>query len=135
MAEKIKSVAGITNIIGEGTEIQGKVLVPGSIRIDGKVNGEITVSEQITVGKKGYVKGEIVTRDAIIAGRVNGKLNVKNRIELQKNAKVDVDLYCKLLVIEEGVIFDGKCTMSNTSTSNTNTNKDINTVKIDKNVK
>ena len=132
MAEKIKSVAGITNIIGEGTEIQGKILVPGSIRIDGKVDGEITVSEQITVGKKGYVKGEVVTRDAIIAGRVNGKLTVKNRIELQKNAKVNVDLYCKLLVIEEGVIFDGKCTMSNTS-SETQTKE--NTVKIDKNIK
>ncbi|MFO8062402.1 MAG: polymer-forming cytoskeletal protein [bacterium] len=108
-----KNASGITNIIGEGTEIEGKMIVPGSIRIDGTVNGEMQVSEQLTVGRKGRVKGEILTRDAVIAGRVEGKIVVKNKIELQKNAKVDVDLNCKLLVIEEGVIFDGTCSMSN----------------------
>jgi len=111
MNEKLKT--GITNIIGEGTEIQGKVLVPGSIRVDGKIDGDITVSEQITVGKSGLIKGELLTRDAIIAGRVEGKVNVKNKIELQKNARVNVDLKCKLLMIEEGVVFDGTCSMSN----------------------
>lgn len=110
MAEKVTS--GVTNIIGEGTEIQGKVLVPGSIRIDGTVNGEITVSEQITIGRKGYVKGDLLTRDAIVAGKIDGKVVVKNKIELQKNAKVNMDLFCKLLVIEEGVVFDGTCTMT-----------------------
>jgi len=108
-----KNTSGITNIIGEGTEIEGKMIVPGSIRIDGTVNGEMQVSEQLTVGRKGRVKGEMLTRDAVIAGRVEGKIVVKNKIELQKNAKVDVDLNCKLLVIEEGVIFDGTCSMSN----------------------
>lgn len=108
-----KNTSGITNIIGEGTEIEGKMIVPGSIRIDGTVNGEMQVSEQLTVGRKGRVKGEILTRDAVIAGRVEAKIVVKNKIELQKNAKVDVDLNCKLLVIEEGVIFDGTCSMSN----------------------
>ncbi|MDY6786997.1 MAG: polymer-forming cytoskeletal protein [candidate division WOR-3 bacterium] len=108
-----KNTSGITNIIGEGTEIEGKMIIPGSIRIDGTVNGEMQVSEQLTVGRKGRVKGEMLTRDAVIAGRVEGKIVVKNKIELQKNAKVDVDLNCKLLVIEEGVIFDGTCSMSN----------------------
>lgn len=107
-----KSRTGITNIIGEGTEIDGKVLVPGSIRVDGKVNGEMTVQEQITVGRSGFIKGELLTKDAIIAGRVEGKVDVKNKIELQKNAKVNVDLKCKLLIIEEGVVFDGTCSMS-----------------------
>lgn len=107
-----KARTGITNIIGEGTEIEGKVLVPGSIRIDGKVNGEMTVQEQITVGRSGFIKGELLTKDAIIAGRVEGKVDVKNKIELQKNARVNVDLKCKLLIIEEGVVFDGTCSMS-----------------------
>ena len=113
MADKAKNFTSVTNIIGEGTEFEGRLLVPGSIRIDGKINGEVTVSDMITIGKTGYVKGEILTRDAIIAGRVDGKLIVKNKIELQKNAKVNIDLNCKLLIIEEGVIFDGSCTMSN----------------------
>lgn len=112
-----KNVAGITNIIGEGTEISGKVFVPGSIRVDGKIDGEITIAEQMTVGKTGFLKGTITTKDAVIGGRMEGTLNVKNRIELQKNAKVMVDLNCKLLIVEEGVVFDGTCTMSKPSLS------------------
>lgn len=106
-----KARTGMTNIIGEGTEINGKILVPGSIRVDGKIDGDITVSDQITIGKSGFLKGVLLTRDAVVAGRMEGTITVKNRIELQKNAKVNIDLKCKLLIIEEGVVFDGTCSM------------------------
>lgn len=107
-----KNSAGINNIIGEGTHISGKVFVPGSVRVDGQIDGEITVSEMLTVGKTGNLKGTINTKDAVIGGIVDGKLIVKNRVELQKTAKVNIDLVCKYLIVEEGVIFDGTCSMS-----------------------
>jgi len=110
MAEK--NFAGITNIIGEGTEISGKLFVPGSIRVDCKIDGEVSISDQLTVGKTGFLKGTVKTKDAVIGGRMEGTLVVSNRIELQKSAKIKVDLVCKLLVIEEGVVFDGTCSMS-----------------------
>ncbi len=113
-----KARTGMTNIIGEGTEINGKILVPGSIRVDGKIDGDITVSDQITIGKTGFLKGALLTRDAVVAGRMEGTITVKNRIELQKNAKVNVDLKCKLLIIEEGVVFDGTCSMDNANPNN-----------------
>lgn len=113
MAEK--NFAGITNIIGEGTEISGNLFVPGSIRVDGKVDGEISISDQLTVGKTGFLKGNIKTKDAIVGGRIEGTMTVTNRIELQKSAKIKVDLICKLLVVEEGVIFDGTCSMTSGS--------------------
>jgi len=107
-----KTTVGITNIIGEGTEITGKIFVPGSIRIDGRIDGEIAITEMMTIGKMGNIKGTITTKDAVVGGRVEGTLNVKNRIELQKTAKTSVDMNCKLLIIEEGVIFDGTCSMT-----------------------
>ncbi|MGE3062178.1 MAG: polymer-forming cytoskeletal protein [bacterium] len=110
-----KSTVGITNIIGEGTEINGKVFVPGSVRIDGRVDGEMSITEMMTVGRSGNLKGTITTKDAVVGGRIEGTLNVKNRIELQKTAKVSVDMNCKFLVIEEGVVFDGTCSMTKQS--------------------
>ena len=107
-----KTTSGITNIIGEGTEITGKVFVPGSVRIDGRVDGEISITEMMTVGKTGNLKGTITTKDAVVGGRIEGTLNVKNRIELQRTAKVSVDMNCKLLIVEEGVVFDGTCSMT-----------------------
>lgn len=107
-----KNQTGINNIIGEGTQISGKIFVPGSIRVDGHIDGEITIGEMLTVGKSGNIKGSISTKDAVIGGVVDGKLFVKNRVELQKTAKVTIDLVCKYLVVEEGVIFDGTCSMS-----------------------
>ncbi|HAF07764.1 MAG: polymer-forming cytoskeletal protein [bacterium] len=107
-----KNQSGINNIIGEGTHISGKIFVPGSMRVDGQIDGEMTVSEMLTVGKSGNLKGTINTKDAVIGGIVDGKLVVKNRIELQKTAKVNIDLVCKYLIVEEGVVFDGTCSMS-----------------------
>ena len=40
--EKIKEPTGELNVLGEGTTIQGSLVSNGDLRIDGKVNGNVT---------------------------------------------------------------------------------------------
>ncbi|PIP13511.1 MAG: cell shape determination protein CcmA, partial [bacterium (Candidatus Stahlbacteria) CG23_combo_of_CG06-09_8_20_14_all_34_7] len=47
----------------------------GSIRIDGRIDGEIAITEMMTIGKMGNIKGTITTKDAVVGGRVEGTLN------------------------------------------------------------
>ena len=102
---------GITNIIGHGTAIKGDLKVEGSIRIDGTLNGNITVSDTLIVGKTGEIIGEVRTKDTLIGGKIEGSLIVGERAEFQTGSRLKGDIKCKLLVIEEGVIFDGTCAM------------------------
>ncbi|MDI6839642.1 MAG: polymer-forming cytoskeletal protein [bacterium] len=109
--------AVITNIIGKGTSINGKLKVEGSIHIDGIVDGNIEITESIIIGKSGIVNGEIHTKDGLIGGKINGNLFANGRLEFKSGSILIGDMRCKQLVIEEGVIFDGNCKMRGDTSS------------------
>jgi len=102
----------LMNILGGGTKFKGNIKVSGSLRIDGEFDGNMTISETLIVGKTGQLKGEIKTRNSVIGGHVNGNLSSTDKVELQAGAKFEGELVCKKLIIEEGVLFDGSCNMS-----------------------
>ena len=103
---------GIMNILGGGTKFKGTIHVTGNLRIDGEFDGNMNISETLIIGKTGKVKGEVKTKNSIIGGYVNGNLQADEKVELQASAKFEGDLICKKLIIEEGVLFDGNCKMS-----------------------
>ncbi len=101
----------LNTIIGKGSVIDGKIKIKNSIRIDGKVKGEISSSGTVTIGSEGEVEGTINASNAIIGGKVRGKMNVQSNIILEKNSVLVGDLKTQKLNIAEGAIFDGNCIM------------------------
>jgi len=98
--------------IGDGTQIKGDINSSGGIRIDGEFEGNINTKEFLIIGKNGKIKvNEAKVKDANIAGNFEGKLFAENKIHLEKGANFKGEITCKLLVIEEGVIFNGTCIM------------------------
>lgn len=102
----------VMNILGNGTRFKGNINVRGSLRVDGEFDGEMKVTDTLIVGKSGKIKGKIRVKNCVVGGSIEGILESEERVELQANAKFDGDLICKKLMIEEGVIFDGNCSMS-----------------------
>ncbi len=99
-------------IVGEGGVFEGTIEVKGGTRIDGKFKGNIKVEGTLVVGKTGMIEGEIFAQNAKIGGHIQGKMVVAQKVEFQSGARFKGDLYCKGLIVEDGVIFDGTCTMS-----------------------
>lgn len=106
-----KAEKGFFTMIGEGSVFEGIISVPHSVRIDGTLRGKIETSEVLTIGKGGVVEADIIAKSAIIGGRVSGNIIVEERVELEANATLIGDLKTKDLVICEGAIFHGKCSM------------------------
>lgn len=106
-----KNHKGLYTIFGEGTVFEGSVTVPHSIRIDGSFKGKIETNEVITIGHGGVVEADITAKSAIIGGKVIGNIIVEDRVELEANASLIGDLKTKDLVISEGAVFHGNCTM------------------------
>jgi len=100
-------------MIGEGTSLEGSIVVPHSIRIDGSLKGKIETSETLTVGENGVIEANIIAKSAIIAGKVVGNLSVEDRVELESQASFIGDLKTRDLVINEGATFHGNCSMDN----------------------
>ena len=104
---------GLLTMIGEGTSLEGSIVVPHSIRIDGSLKGKIETSETLTVGENGVIEADIIAKSAIIAGKVVGNLSVEDRVELESQASFIGDLKTRDPIINEGATFHGNCSMDN----------------------
>jgi cytoskeletal protein CcmA (bactofilin family) len=101
----------LNSIIGKGTWIQGDMKVQNSIRVDGKVIGNINATDTVVVGKEGEVEGNVQAKHVFLAGRVRGNIQVPGKVALETKAAVLGDIKASRLVIDEGAFFNGKCTM------------------------
>ena len=80
------------------------------MRVDGKVDGKIiTDNGDLVIGETGTVNADINTKSAIVEGRVDGKITASDKVVLKQKAHLIGDLQAKTLVVEEGVVFVGRC--------------------------
>lgn len=103
--------AGQTSIIAQGCKFDGNIEVRGTLRIEGEFKGEISVPESLVVGKTGVVHAKVKVKNAIIGGQFFGNIEAENKIELQSGSHLEGDIKTKRLVIDEGVFFEGNCSM------------------------
>jgi len=102
---------GLHTVIGTGTVIEGTLKVYHDIRVDGIIKGKIYIEGDLIVGNSGSIEADIEVVSTKIGGKVVGNLSAKERIELEENASVVGDIKTKDLVINEGALFHGNCSM------------------------
>ncbi len=93
--------------IGEGVAIKGAVLQSESIFVDGLLEGDITVGN-LLVRETGTIKGRVsVSQNAEIFGRVLDKLDVRGLLLLRATSRVEGNVSCGMLSIEQGATITG----------------------------
>jgi cytoskeletal protein CcmA (bactofilin family) len=95
-------------IIGEGSVFEGKFMVDGGIRIDGKFEGEVLKVSHVMIGVKGRVKSNISALSVIVEGVLIGNIDAKVRVMLLPTSRVYGDITTPELIVHQGVIFEGK---------------------------
>ncbi len=73
------------NMIGAGTVITGDIKSKGDIRVDGSLNGSIETEGKVVVGHGGIVEGDVVCKDADIAGVLKAKISVSQLRDNSRN--------------------------------------------------
>ena len=91
--------------------IRGDFESGGDVRLDGRLEGKVVVSETFTVGECGIVKAAVEAGEVIVMGTIHGNVHAHRRLEIRKGATVIGDLMTPTLVIEEGVRFQGHSNM------------------------
>ena len=112
MKPEAPAVSNELNLVAAGTVIEGKLRTPASIRIDGKIIGEVTATQNISVGNTGEVEGNVSAKGVTIGGKIKGLIVAQEKLLLESKAVIRGDIRAAKLVIDEGAIFDGKCVMS-----------------------
>lgn len=102
-----------TNVIGENSYFSGSFNINGSLRIDGRFEGKSLKADQLYIGSDGKVRTNIDAISVIVEGLIIGNINATNRVLLMPTAKVFGDIRTPELIIQNGVLLEGKCIIAN----------------------
>ena len=101
----------LNTFIGPGSALHGKLSIMNSVRVDGRIEGEISSTGTLTVGRDGEVDGDIYALHTIVGGKVRGSITAAKSIILEAQSVFIGDLKTAKLTLAEGAMFEGKCTM------------------------
>ena len=101
----------LSTMIGKATVVEGDMRVKNSLRIDGKVHGNVETTDTVIIGKEGEVEGMVKAKHVLLAGRVTGNVTASGKMFLESTATIHGDVKASQLVVDEGAVFDGKCSM------------------------
>jgi cytoskeletal protein CcmA (bactofilin family) len=95
----------------KGSRVTGQLVFQGAARIDGNVEGEIQCHGKLTIGEGAEVRAKISGQIVVIQGRVEGNVTATEKVELLAPARLFGNIDTPRLIITEGVVFDGDCSM------------------------
>jgi cytoskeletal protein CcmA (bactofilin family) len=87
--------------------VRGDLATDGTIRIDGRLEGNIVRSDIVVIGSKASVVGNIVAREVVVAGSVEGNITAESRVELDNAAVVIGDILAGSILTHEGAQIRG----------------------------
>ena len=94
--------------IGADSAFEGRFVVRGNLRIDGIFEGRALLVDQLQIGEKAKVKTNINASSVVVEGLVIGNITAGRRILLLSTARVLGDLKTPELIIQDGVILEGR---------------------------
>lgn len=101
----------VDTILGRGTEFKGTISARGSLRIEGRVEGDISVQGDVIISESGRVTADIRARHVTVAGEVEGELDLEGRLEITSTGKVRGKIRVASLAVSDGGFFLGTCEM------------------------
>lgn len=106
---------GLTAFIDEGSEFEGRYTFSGTVLLNGKFKGEIASTDTLIIGEKGVVSADIRAGQVLVSGEVVGNVRATERVEFKRTARMFGDVEAPIVVVEEGVLFEGHCRMTKVS--------------------
>lgn len=111
MARDIKE-GRLSGFVGHGTTLTGETEFHAMLRVDGHLIGTVTSeSGTLIIGTNGQVDANIMVAAAMINGTVNGDIVASEKLQLGRTARVLGNIHSPRLIVEEGAILEGSCSM------------------------
>lgn len=105
----------LNGFVDAGSHLHGELHFDSSFRVEGKVEGTVVSDGHLVVGSGGEVQGEVRVGDVFVSGTVRGTVRAARRVQISSTGKVFADLHTPSLVVEDGAIFEGSCSMTRDS--------------------
>lgn len=105
-------VTKLSSLVADNMAVTGDVTFSGGLRVDGRINGNVTSDDGanglLVLSEKGTINGSVRTWDAVVNGTITGDLLVEHFLELQANARVTGNITYRQMQLECGAAVEGK---------------------------
>jgi cytoskeletal protein CcmA (bactofilin family) len=95
--------------LGKGAKFKGTLTFEGTVRIDGRLDGEIHTKGTVIIGEHAIIEGDIDADSVISGGRISGNIVASEKVKLLAPGSLIGTIKTPLLSLQEGVMFSGKC--------------------------
>lgn len=111
MARDIKE-GRLSGFVGHGTTLTGETEFHAMLRVDGHLIGSVTSEAgTLIIGTNGQLDANVAVAAAMINGSVNGDIVATEKLHLGRTARVMGNISSPRLVVEEGAVLEGSCSM------------------------
>lgn len=102
----------VETLIGARVVIRGDVQFSGGLYVEGKIIGKIIADEGsaavLTISEQGMIDGEVHAPVVVIAGSLHGDIHAGERVELSPTAKVQGNVFYKVVEMAGGATLTGR---------------------------
>jgi cytoskeletal protein CcmA (bactofilin family) len=102
----------LNGFLDNGSHVHGELRFQTSFRVDGKFDGSVVSEGDLIVGDGGEVDGDLRVGQIVVSGIVRGTIRASRRVHISPSGKVFADVDTPTLVIEDGALFEGRCSMT-----------------------
>ncbi len=95
-------------IIAEDVEITGSLKSASNVKLEGKINGDLTCAGNAFIGTAAIIRGNTSVTALTVLGKIAGNVTAKDRLDLKASATINGDVRTKRMTMEDGVTFVGK---------------------------
>jgi len=111
-ARPAKATNTVDTLIGRQTDLTGDIRFTGGLHVDGKVKGKIMADSDdnavLSVSESGSVEGDVRVPHVVLNGTVEGDVHASERITLSAKARVNGNVYYKLIEMTSGAMVNGQ---------------------------
>ena len=100
------------SILGPTLSFKGELRAEEDLLIQGKVEGSIQHTSNLTIGEHGKIKADVKAEFIAVEGKVTGDLTGTKSIVIKDTADVDGNIFSPTVSLHEGATFNGKIDMS-----------------------
>jgi cytoskeletal protein CcmA (bactofilin family) len=100
-----------SSYLGKTLKVKGEITSDEMLTVEGEVKGNINITKTLTIGKDGYVDGEISAEVVKIDGKAKGNITATQKLEISSKGNFYGNIKSDKLVIAEGAVFQGKANM------------------------
>lgn len=102
----------LTVFLGGESQILGELIFTGQARLDGRFQGNIRGDGTLFIGPNARIEALVNAATVIISGELVGDVVVTKRLELKAPGRLKGNITAPLVVMDEGVVFEGHCSMT-----------------------